>query len=226
MHLARSRAPRESGAGLLLLELLVPSVCPACDRPRGSGEPLLCEACLAGLRPLRQLAGVATALAYTGTARRLVQRFKFEGRRDALRVLLVALSARVDELEIDGIVPLPRHAARVRASGRDPVWLLARALARRSGLPVWDHALARTRPTPPQTGLRTAERHANVAQSFRSRADGLRDRRALLLDDVTTTGATLAEACVELRRRSGARAVVPLALAGTPPMESGPLAEL
>ena len=53
----------------------------------------------------------------------------------------------------------------------------------------------------------------------------LSGRHAILLDDVTTTGATLAEARTELLRSSDARTVVPLALAGTPAMEEpGPAA--
>ncbi len=215
---------RLRGHGLQLLELLVPSVCPGCDRARPAGELLLCPACAAGLRPLHELAGIATAVAYTGTGRRLVRRFKFDGRRDALAVLLGPLSARARSLGAAGVVPLPPHPARVRERGRDPVFELARALSRECGLPLWQ-ALSRRRPTPPQTNLSPAERRANVAGSFRARPGALSGRRAILLDDVTTTGATLAEARAELERSSDVRSVVPLALAGTPAMEEpGPAA--
>ena len=200
-----------------LLELVVPSVCAACDGPRRPGDPLLCSRCAAGLRPLHALGEVATALAYTGTGRELVHRFKFDARRDALAILLEPLVRRAAGLAADVIVPLPSHRARVGERGRDPVWQLARALGRRARLPVWDRPLARTRPTAPQTGLGIAERRANVAGTFRAAAGALRGRRVLLLDDVTTTGTTLAEAAHALRRHSDARHIVTLALAGTPP---------
>ncbi len=209
-----------------LLELLAPSVCPACDSPRRPGTPQLCDRCRSQLVLLRRLRGVPTALAYEGTGAELVQRFKFDGRRDALYVLLEPLIERVAELRVDSIVPLPRHPERVRELGRDPVYELARALTRRTRLPLVSGVLRRTRATPPQTGLSPRARRTNVAGSFAARPGTLRGRRALLLDDVITTGATLAAAASELRRTAKPRALLPLALAGTPALPSGGLALL
>ncbi len=209
-----------------LLELLAPSVCPACDSPRRPGTPQLCDRCRSQLVLLRRLRGVPTALAYEGTGAELVQRFKFDGRRDALYVLLEPLIERVAELRVDSIVPLPRHPERVRELGRDPVYELARALTRRTRLPLVSGVLRRTRATPPPTGLSPRARRTNVAGSFAARPGTLRGRRALLLDDVITTGATLAAAASELRRTAKPRALLPLALAGTPALPSGGLALL
>ena len=198
-----------------LFELIVPSVCPACDRPRPADATLLCVTCRAGLQPLHELAGAATALAYAGTAATLLRRFKFDGRRDALRVLLGPLEARAAELPAGAIVPVPRHPARIRELGADPVRTLARALARRSGRPFLGGALRRTRAALPQTGLPHAARRGNVRDSFEARPGLVCGRALLLIDDVTTTGATLEEARRALAR-AGAR-VRALALAGTPP---------
>ncbi len=209
-----------------LLELLAPSVCPACDAPRRSGTPRLCARCRLLLAPLRQLRGVRTALAYDGTGAQLVRRFKFDGRSDALCVLLEPLVERVAELRVDCIVPVPRHPQRVRQLGRDPVYELARALAGRTGLLLPRSVLRRTRATPPQTGLSPRARRRNVAGSFAARPGALRDRRALLLDDVITTGATLAAAASELRHTAKPRTLLPLALAGTPALPSSGFAAL
>ncbi len=203
-----------------LLELLAPSVCPACDSPRRPGTPRLCDRCRSQLVPLRRLRGVPTALAYEGTGAELVQRFKFDGRRDALCVLLEPLIERVAELRVDSIVPLPRHPERVRELGRDPVYELARALTRRTRLPLESGVLRRTRATPPQTGLSPRARRTNVAGSFAARSGTLQGRRALLLDDVITTGATLGAAASELRHTAKPRTLLPLALAGTPALPS------
>jgi ComF family protein len=201
-----------------LLELIAPSVCPACDAPRRPGERLLCAACARGLRRMPTLRGVATALAYEDTAARLLRRYKFEARRDALPLLVAALADRLAEVRIDVVVPVPRHRARIREQGGDPVHDLARALARYRGLPLCD-ALRRTRATPPQTGLGPAQRRENVRGSFRASGGALRRRRVLLLDDVTTTGATLAEARRALAAlgRGRPRGVLRAALAATPP---------
>jgi ComF family protein len=203
-----------------LLELLVPSVCPGCDVPRVPGDALLCATCARGLRVLARLRAVHTAIAYDGTGMRLVRRFKFEGRRDALEVLAARLAERVRGLRFDAIVPIPRHEARVRSEDSDPVFTLARALSRRTGVRVARGALWRVRATPPQTGLSVAARRANVAASFRTRPGALSGLRVLLLDDVATTGATLAEAARSLRSASGARRITLAALAGTEAMES------
>jgi len=205
-----------------LLELLIPSVCPACDLARAPGEALLCGSCARGVRALARLRAVHTAIAYDETGMKLVRRFKFEGRLDALDVLVVRLAERVRGLRFDAIVPIPRHVARVRSEGSDPVFTLARALARSTGVPVVRGALVRARATPPQTGLSVAARRANVAESFRARPGALAGRRVLLLDDVATTGATLIEAARALRATSGARRITLAALAGTEAVELAP----
>ena len=202
--------------GAALLELALPSVCPACDAPRAAREPVLCARCAAGVRPLARLRAVHTAIAYEGVGLELVRRFKFDGRHDARAVLAARLTARVAELRFDAIVPIPRHLVRVRSEGRDPVFELARLLARATGAALLDRVLARARPTPPQTGLTIAARRTNVAGSFTARPHALAGRRVLLVDDVATTGATLAEAARTLRRESGAKRITLAAVAGTP----------
>ncbi len=208
--------------GLLraFVELVVPSVCPACDAPRATGDTILCGACARGLRALPRLRAVRTAIAYEGVGMQLVRRWKFEDRTDARDVLVERLAERVRGLRFDAIVPIPRHAARVRSEGSDPVHGLARALATRSGARLLGSALGRARFTPPQTGLSLAARRANVEASFRARPRALAGLRVLLLDDVATTGATLAEAARALRAASGARRIWPAAVAGTAAMES------
>lgn len=199
-----------------LLELIAPSSCPGCDASRREGEPLLCPACARGLRGQAALGGIATALAYEETAARLIQRFKFEQRADALEVLVGPLLLRLRDLPADLIVPVPRHPARIREQGSDPAFSLAGAVARRSPLLLAGGVLRRTRAAPPQTGLSRAARRANVRDSFAARGGALRGQRVLLLDDVTTTGATLREAARVLRREARPESLTPVALAGTP----------
>jgi len=191
-------------------------VCPGCDAARRPGEALLRLACARGVRALAEQGGVATAIAYEGTGALLLRRFKYDGRRDALDVLLEPLAARVAALRFDVVVPVPRHPRRIRELGRDPVYDLARRLARALDRALDGGSLRRARPTRPQTDLAPAERIANVAGSFAARARVVLGRRVLLVDDVTTTGATLAEAARALRA-AGARQVVRAALAATPP---------
>jgi ComF family protein len=80
-------------------------------------------------------------------------------------------------------------------------------LARRVGLPVV-HALKRNRETPTQTGLPAAQRHRNVRGAFDLSRDGrtIRGSIVVLVDDVSTTGATL-DACARVLKEAGAREV-------------------
>ena len=103
---------------------------------------------------------------------------------------------------VDLVVPVPLHRRRRRARGFNQ----AEELARHLGL-EWKNVLRRTRATSSQTDLPAARRHANVRNAFslkKSHAvDGL---TVLLVDDVSTTGATL-NACAVALRRAGARDV-------------------
>lgn len=202
-----------------LLELLAPSVCPACDCARREGEPLLCAECARELgcagTAVPGVPGARSLWRYEGSARRLIQRFKFEARSDALAVLVPALAEELRAWAFDGIVPIPRHPRRVRQQQGDPVWELARALARHTATPLEAAVLRRVRSGPAQVELPRAQRLRAPRGAFRARPDALRGRRVLLLDDVATTGATLREA----RRALAAarpRYVLCAAVASTP----------
>ena len=115
------------------------------------------------------------------------------------------------------LVPIPLAPKRLRERGYNQSEVLAAALARRWHLPIARDLLARVRETPTQTTLTPETRLANVAGAFV--ADGLiarltpgrrpgvsRDSTLILVDDVFTTGATLAEAARALEL-AGARTV-------------------
>lgn len=94
----------------------------------------------------------------------------------------------------DCVVPVPLHASRRRHRGFNQ----ADDLARHAGLPVY-RALRRVRATPMQTGLPAAQRRRNMRGAFACtrRARGLAGAIVVLIDDVSTTGATL-DACARV----------------------------
>ncbi|MBI2612327.1 ComF family protein [Candidatus Kaiserbacteria bacterium] len=114
------------------------------------------------------------------------------------------------------IVPVPLHKTRTRERGWNQIELVLRALPAefRDGTiaTLMPHTLARTRATKPQTRLPRSERLSNVAGVFAVSDETLvHDTHVFLIDDVTTTGATLANAATPLRR-AGANVIL-LALA-------------
>jgi ComF family protein len=168
--------------------------CPRCAEPIGGPIAITCARCVrtpppqtATIAPWRYGAAIATAL----------RRLKLADRADLARALapVVApfVAALADAAAIDRVVPVPLHWRRMLRRGYNHAELIAHAA--RGRLRV-DDALRRTRATRPMPGLDAAARAANVRGAFapRRRAD-LRGARVLVLDDITTTGATLAAAC-------------------------------
>lgn len=127
-----------------------------------------------------------------------------------LRDSLLALAA--EELGAPLLIPVPMHAGRRRERGRNHAELLCEAALRRlEGVEYAPHSLARTVDTPTQQGLPRSARLTNVRGSMRASAQ-VAGRSCIVVDDVSTTGATLAEAKRALRE-AGARVVHTIALA-------------
>ncbi len=109
-------------------------------------------------------------------------------------------------LEADLLIPVPAHWGRERRRGYNQAALLAEALAEHLGLPVRPGALRRVRATPSQVGLDHQARRANVRGAFQADPRWIAGKRAAVIDDVCTSGATI-EACAEALYQAGAVAV-------------------
>ena len=139
--------------------------------------------------------------------------------RDSLRALAVPLAGLLREYlkanPIPGevLVPVPLHKKRLRERGYNQSARLAQALGKLISLPVTADCLIRQRPTPPQVRTSTVEeRWHNIAAAFVCRDSRLQGKRILLIDDVSTSGATL-DACAAALKASGAISVWGLVMA-------------
>jgi len=111
------------------------------------------------------------------------------------------------------LVPVPLHKKRLRERGYNQSGLLAKELGKLTHLPVVDDCLFRERYTLPQARTSNVdERRSNVVGVFACRNDSLRDKEVLLIDDVSTSGATL-DACAAALKAAGAILVWGLVLA-------------
>jgi competence protein ComFC len=181
-------------------------VCPGCGRSSPAGGT--CPDC----RASHALGGIAVAFRFEGAVRQGVHHFKYRNLR-ALAAPLAELMAQALPAAGDVLVPLPLHRRRLRERGYNQSALLAAELSRLAGIELSDGALIRRTATDPQAKTASlAERRRNVAGAFAAGDDRLRGRRVLLVDDVTTSGATL-EAGAEALREIGAESVWGLVLA-------------
>jgi ComF family protein len=114
----------------------------------------------------------------------------------------------VDRLEwpIDMLTPIPLGKKRLRERGYNQVAMIAKPLSLQLGLDYYPKALIRARETRSQVGLSAKERQENVQNVFLADGKMVKGRSILLMDDVSTTGATLSSAA-EALYLSGARAV-------------------
>jgi ComF family protein len=206
-------------------ELLLPPVCAGCGRT--ARELPLCTGCrlpaadALGPAP-RPLSAWCAATLHDGAGAEWVRRFKYpargiaglDGAAEAVALALVqGLVPRVPGGAPDLVVPVPLHPRRLRERGFSPAALLARTLAREARVRVAPTLLTRVRDTRSQTELSRAERRRNVVGAFVPRAAA--PARLWLVDDVATTGSTLAEAARALRR-AGAEEIVGVCLAWRP----------
>jgi len=199
----------------VLTDLLFPPVCVACRRLLRGPQPLpLCSLCRPEQQPLppaaRHVGGVEAMHAYHGPLARAVAALKYEGQLELAGPLGRLLPA-ADLLrrDWDAVVPVPLHPWRALLRGYNQAALLAR-WALPAGHRLRPRLLRRVRATAPQTGQDAAARRHNLHGAFAAgpAATGL---RLLVIDDVTTTGATLA-ACLTALRAAGAREAAGLAL--------------
>lgn len=205
-----------------LLSVIAPPFCWGCGGETQAGPPL-CRGCLAALRWLPAepvvLAGVATwaPLAYEGPAASLARALKYRGAVGLAEPMAARMAANAPEgaLGRDAVlVPVPLHPARRRRRGYNQAQLLGVALARRTGLRC-EECLCRTGSRSRQVGRGRAERIAGIAGRIEVAPCATAPPRTVLIDDVATTGATLA-ACAEALRDAGCAVVGAVTFARTP----------
>ena len=211
----------------MLVSMLVPPLCWGCGGVARRREPL-CSGCRGVLRSLGPdpvlLCGVPVwaPVDYAGPARDLVRALKFRGATAVADAMAARIAANAPA-ELLGVarvpaaasrpvlVPVPLHPRRLRQRGYNQAALIAAALARRTGLELVD-CLARTGSAATQVGRDRSERRAGPAGSVELRAP--LPERVVLVDDVATTGATLA-ACAAPARTGGACDVTAVVFART-----------
>jgi ComF family protein len=191
-------------------------LCPRCGMPYPhlEGEDHLCGECLVAERPF----AVARAVGlYEDTLLTAIHLFKYRGRIGIGKVLgniMADFAGGIWDMKAFSVImPVPLHKKRLRERGFNQAVILARRIAKRFALPLDFLALRREVFTEPQVGLGHEERSINVRGAFTVREpERAAGKRILLVDDVYTTGSTLAE-CARTLLNAEADSVAVLTLA-------------
>lgn len=221
--------------GSKVLDLLFPPRCVNCKQANGA----LCPACLASVQPIRTftcahcgyplptatapcpecrvrpltITRIQAAVWHQDALRAAVHALKYYRRRDVAVPLARFLVDRIAQSDApyDFVTSVPLHPTRELARGYNQAELLAEHAAASCNM-KYIRVLERTRETADQIGLDGKARQLNVANAFRANSGLVTCKTILLIDDVTTTGATL-EACASALLTAGAHAVYGLAVA-------------
>ena len=173
-------------------------VCERCGQPRLRDlECRLCADWPGGLSRAR------TAVWLEGSARDAVHQLKYEGWSRVAEAMADAMRGLEPLTGGVSLIPVPLGGRRLRERGYNQSERIASALGSRLALPVRTDLLERVRETRTQTALTPEARHANVAGAFR--AGPVAGLELALVDDVFTTGATLAAAAAALVKAGAAR---------------------
>jgi competence protein ComFC len=212
------------------LELIYPRFCPICGTSLEPSDKLpLCGVCRKEIK--REIPALSASCkkdeyyfdrsysvaAYEGVMRECIHKFKYNGSlaMEALFAHLMIDFAEkyMDISHFDCIVPVPLHLVKLRERTFNQAAMLARSLSRKFGLLHVDNNLVRVKSGKSQIALPKNKREKNVERAFEVKnPDLLKDKSALLVDDVFTTGATVNE-CSRVLKEAGVKYIEVLTLA-------------
>lgn len=200
------------------LQWLFPPRCAGCGRV----DTPWCDNCQqrleavpyhTAIQPHPPLAAVATTALHTGAIQQAIWSLKYENGLALAQPLASRLAHRLAGLNwtFDTVVPVPLHTTRLRERGYNQSQVIAEILAQQLQLRCEPAALTRQRYTQAQVGLNAQERQVNMLAAFAADPQLISNQTLLFIDDVFTTGATLA-ACAQAALDAGAQGVYALTL--------------
>lgn len=195
------------------LDIIFPPKCLVCKDV--SKDPL-CLSCIDKINFLRPTAFVHSVAAYDGPLKKAILNFKFKNKKDLAEPLGKLIIRYLNEftglLKVDMIIPVPLHPKRLDERGFNQVELLSWTITKRFDIPTVSGLLFRKKETTPQFDLPKKERYTNIKGAFEVKGKKfLEGKSVLLIDDIYTTGSTVAE-CTKTLKTAGALKVYILTL--------------
>jgi ComF family protein len=194
-----------------LLNWVYKSNCYICKKTIPEG--CLCMDCLGeieslGAEPVKNVANVeiyAKSL-YAGNLRKIIKALKYHDKKEfakPLASMLYELWQEINPVPSDEeveIIPVPLHKNRQKSRKYNHMELISNEFSKLSGVKTNTGLLKRVKDTKPQYKLTTQERKQNLKDAFEVNKSHYHDKTVLIIDDITTTGATLEEIIKEFRK--------------------------
>ncbi len=169
-------------------------VCKKCGKPIRGFEDEYCMDCIEKKKVFEQ--GKSVWL-HTGRVRWSVYQFKYHNRRIYGEYYAEEMHRlygnKIREWEIDAIIPVPLHWKRKLSRGYNQAEIVAKALGRKTGIPVESKMVIRMKNTKPQKKLEHRERSVNMKNAFCAKRVKKGIQNILIIDDIYTTGNTINE---------------------------------
>ena len=218
-----------------LFDFFLPRICPACNNKLSPEESSVCADCLSKIKVAenerliaeykRKFEGKNIISGFTslyifekeGTLQHIIHSAKYNQRfLNGIflgNVMGLHLSDKLDEWEIDSILPVPLHSLKKAERGYNQSYYIAKGLNKVTKIPIDDSSLRRNKYTESQTTMNLQERAENMANAFRIKnKERIKNKNILLIDDVITTGATTSE-CGRILLAAGAKKVYAASIA-------------
>lgn len=214
-------------------DIIYPPFCLVCNKKLSQGEQVVCGQCWDKLIPTHLgnwqnevthkegLDYVLTGWFFDEVFQNIIHSLKYKEMRIVAKELGLRLGkmflTELQYLKLDVVIPVPLHPAKLRSRGFNQSDLIGKSLAKVIGVPYDLKILKRTKNTQSQTTLGIGDRKLNVSEAF-SVSSSPPYKRYLIVDDVLTTGATLAGCAFALREKKAE--FIAVITSGTPKIEA------
>lgn len=174
-----------------------------CGKPIHDEDAEFCHDC--SVKKFVFKRGIA-GFAYSSAMKRSMYAFKYNNRREYGRYYAKIIAERFYDTIIgwncDVLIPVPLHRSKYIKRGYNQAEVFARELSSRFDIPMDNYILIRTKNTRPQKELNDRERRNNIENAFQTRINSIKYKKAILVDDIYTTGTTINE-CAGVLKRAG-----------------------
>lgn len=174
--------------------------CRKCGRQLNDDARIFCTAC----EKTRHIFDRGVALYDYQSMKRSIYRFKYKRRCEYAEFyaedIYSHLKNEMTRMEADAIIPVPLHRSRLQSRGYNQAELIAKHLSELTGIPMKKNLVKRVRKTVPQKHLDACGRQNNLKKAFNIKPDVVKLKKAILIDDIYTTGSTIDAVAAELKR--------------------------